>query len=431
MSDPRKRQRTRGTGTLFQKVNGKGQTNRYWHIQYFKNDPATGKRIRIREATGLTSRPDAEKFLRTRLGQIDRGELFDVKRVEAVRVEDLFTLLVQDKKDNAASPKALRDLDTKLKLHLRPFFGTMVAANVTTDHINNYKKKRLEEHSAARATINHELAELRRAFNLGKRATPPKVRSAPHFAMFKENNTRTNFVEYEDFIRMREKAKEPWLRLFIELAFHIAWRSDAELIALRVRHVNLPDGKLRLDPAMAKNDQGREVMLPRHIREMMALACAGKKPNDSLFTRSNGKPVKDFRRSWENLCVDAKMPGPDGEPSAFFCRKCGAPWGDAKCTGCSNLITKQRIYKGLLRHDMRRSGAKFLRKLGIPESTIMQPAGWKTASMFRRYAIYSEEDQRMVADKLEQAQQALVPPRSRQAENAELGTAVPASLKVQ
>ncbi|MFZ3217854.1 MAG: tyrosine-type recombinase/integrase [Candidatus Acidiferrales bacterium] len=46
----------------------------------------------------------------------------------------------------------------------------------------------------------------------------------------------------------------------------------------------------------------------------------------------------------------------------------------------------------LLLHDLRRSGARNLRRAGVPESVIMKIGGWKTASMFRRYGIVSTDE---------------------------------------
>ena len=50
---------------------------------------------------------------------------------------------------------------------------------------------------------------------------------------------------------------------------------------------------------------------------------------------------------------------------------------------------------------MRRSAAKSLRAAGVPESVIMATGGWKTAAMFRRYAIVSSADQRAAMEALE------------------------------
>jgi hypothetical protein len=41
---------------------------------------------------------------------------------------------------------------------------------------------------------------------------------------------------------------------------------------------------------------------------------------------------------------------------------------------------------------VRRSAAKALCGAGVPESVVMTQGGWKTAAMFRRYAIVSSAD---------------------------------------
>jgi integrase len=54
-------------------------------------------------------------------------------------------------------------------------------------------------------------------------------------------------------------------------------------------------------------------------------------------------------------------------------------------------------------HDLRRSAAKRLRRAGVPESVVMAMGGWRTAAMFRRYAIVSTTDQQAAVDALERA----------------------------
>jgi hypothetical protein len=159
--------------------------------------------------------------------------------------------------------------------------------------------------------------------------------------------------------------------------------------------VSLLEGTVRLDPKLAKNREGLEVKMTAKVRELLAIAIHGKRPNDFVLTRADGRPVRDFRGVWENLC---------------------------KSAGC----------EGLLVHDLRRSAAKAMRRAGVPESTIMATMGCKTAAIFRRYCIVSARDQQEVVEKLEQARQAAsAPPQPHKAENAELGNAVPVSLKVQ
>jgi hypothetical protein len=68
--------RRRGTGSIFRKP---GCAK--WVIQFYKD----GKRIR--EATGLTDRAEAQRRLTTRLFQVDRNE-FAARERKPVRIED-------------------------------------------------------------------------------------------------------------------------------------------------------------------------------------------------------------------------------------------------------------------------------------------------------------------------------------------------------
>ena len=49
--------------------------------------------------------------------------------------------------------------------------------------------------------------------------------------------------------------------------------------------------------------------MPRRVRELLIQCINGKRSEDYLFTRENGKPVKDFRGSWEKVCNEAGLPG--------------------------------------------------------------------------------------------------------------------------
>ena len=104
------------------------------------------------------------------------------------------------------------------------------------------------------------------------------------------------------------------------------------------------------------------------VRALLTQCVNGKGPDGYVFTREDGKPVRDFRGTWAKASEAAKVPG-------------------------------------LLFHDLRRTAARNLRRAGVAEGVIMKIGGWKTRSVFERYAIVSQSDIRDAMAKLEAGQQ--------------------------
>jgi integrase len=129
------------------------------------------------------------------------------------------------------------------------------------------------------------------------------------------------------------------------------WRIS-ELINLKVKQVDVNARIIRLEPGTTKNKDGREVTMTTAVHALLAQCVEGKSADDSVFTRSDGVPVRDFRDTWGKATEAAGVPG-------------------------------------LLFHDLRRAG--------IAEGVIMKIGGWRTRSVFERYAIVSQTD---IADAL-------------------------------
>ena len=371
-----KKLRSYGAGSLFQRKYPDGRLTETWTIQF----SVDGRRVR--EATGLRSRAEAQKLLALRLAKVARGEYVKAQ-TRAALMEELWKSLDAHLRADGRKDAADR-LRWQWREHIAPVFGLVRASRVTTADITAYTAQRREQ-GAAPATINRELAALRRMFRLGAEATPPLVERVPRIHMLTESNVRTGFVEQADFEKLCGLANELWLRTFLELGYTYGWRRS-ELLGLRVKNVDLLGRKVRLDVGSTKNKEGREVALTARAFELLAACCAGKKENDRVFTRGpKNAPVVDMRDAWYALCVRAELGRWEGEG-------------------------KSKKYVGLTPHDLRRSAAKNARRKGIPESVIMKLGGWKTAAMFRRYAIVSEADQLAAVAALEQP----APPAAKQ-----------------
>src|ERR1700730_1584010 len=94
-----------------------------------------------------------------------------------------------------------------------------------TDLIRRYISLRQEE-SAENATINRELSLLKRAFDLARECTSPKVRIVPSIPMLKELNVRKGFLESDHYHRLAAECARVglWMRALFELGFTYGWR---------------------------------------------------------------------------------------------------------------------------------------------------------------------------------------------------------------
>jgi len=322
-------------------------------VKYYRNGKA------YRESTHRTDEKEARNVLTQRLGEIVTGN-FSGPKTERVRIDELADDLLRDYRINGK--RSLADLEARWKLHLKPFFGDLRAVNVSSDLVAKYVDKR-QEQKAKNATINRELAALKRMFHLGQKATPPKVNRIPGFPRLAEDNVRKGFLEDAQFEKLFGSCSETWFRAIVEVGRTYGWRVG-ELLSMRVRQVDLMSRTIRLEPGTTKNRDGREVTMTRRVQELLKLCVFGKQPDDFVFTRSNGTPVRDFRGTWEKACA-----------------KAGA--------------------SGLLFHDFRRTAARNLRKAGVAEGVIMKIGGWRTRSVFERYAIVSQADIADAIGKLE------------------------------
>jgi site-specific recombinase XerD len=81
----------------------------------------------------------------------------------------------------------------------------MKASSIGSDYIQAYVLRRQEE-GVESATINRELAALRRMFSLG--VEHRKVVNPPRIKTLNENNVRSGFFEHADFLRLRDALPE-------------------------------------------------------------------------------------------------------------------------------------------------------------------------------------------------------------------------------
>ncbi len=330
--------RPRGTGSIY-----KPTGSRFWWIKYYRASKV------YRESSHSTTRLRAERMLAKRLGQISTG-VFAGPQVERILVDELAQDILSDYK--VKGRRSLDATERRWRLHLKPFFGGMRAADVTTAYINQYIEKRQQE-AAQNATINRELAALRRMFYLAARCSPPKLNRVPTFTCLPENNVRMGYISDPDYNKLIEARPVLWLRTILAIGCTYGWRRG-EILKLRVRQVDLFSRKITLNPGTTKNLEGRVAPITDELFGLLGECIAGKGPDDYVLTR-DGKRVRDFCKAW-------------------------------------NALFKKAGLERRLIHDMRRTGAMNLDRSGISRTVAKQIGGWKTDAIYERYRIVSEAD---------------------------------------
>jgi integrase len=203
----------------------------------------------------------------------------------------------------------------------------------------------------------------------------------PHFPHLRENNVRKGFLEDSQYRKLVE-GHELWFRTIVECGRTYGWRIS-ELLSMKVKQVDLMQRVIRLDPGTTKNSDGGEVFMTDALYLLLGACVDGKCAEDAYSRDPMDCLSVPSRDAWERACTVAGV-------GQFVCADCSAPAETGiPCRKCSSKRTK---YTGLIFHDLRRTAARNLRRAGISETVIMKIGGWRTRSVFERYAIVSRGD---------------------------------------
>ena len=112
-----------------------------WWIRYYKN----GKRYE--ESSGSAKEAEAKSLLRLREGDIERG-LALTPKVGRIRVDEAAKDVVNDYRTNRK--RSLDDVERRIELHLKPFFGNRRMASITSADIREHIDSRQKETSCGR-----------------------------------------------------------------------------------------------------------------------------------------------------------------------------------------------------------------------------------------------------------------------------------------
>ncbi len=335
------RYRIEGFGYTF--LRGRRWWIRYWHRGREYREPARS-----------TDERKAYRLLKKRHGET-QGQTFVGPQEERVVLTDLLGALTVDYQNNGR--RSLATLKWRLA-PLRAAFALDRAVDVTEERIERYKAARLAEKKSP-ATINRELAALKRAFRLAVKQK--RLRAAPVIELLAEHNIRQGFAEPGDLAAV-VRHLPPHLQTLARFAYACGWRKG-EVTRLEWSAVDRAARRIVLRREHSKNEEPRVLALtgePWAIIEAQWAAREyrsrdGQTALSPYVFHKAGRPIRDFRKAWGKACEAAGLPG-------------------------------------LLFHDLRRSAVRNMERAGVSQAVAMKVSGHKTASVYRRYRIVDEED---------------------------------------
>jgi len=328
----------------------------------------------IRESSKSAKKTDADNLLKKRLGEIGRGRLIGPTE-EKVTFEMIATDFETDRA--ARGEKSLRDAKERIS-HLKSFFSSDRAVDITTPRIREFIRSRREDDKASPATVNRDLAALSRMFSLAIQAR--RLTTRPHIPKLLEAQPRQGFFEDADYIAVRGHLPSAHQSV-LDFAYFTGWRKS-EITLLEWTDVDLEAGVVRLRPELSKNRQGRTLDLVGPLKDVLErqgevkefTGPDGEQGNSQFVFHVKGRPIGDWRKRWATACKNAGIP--------------------------TRLGKTGNELPGRMLHDLRRTAVRNYTRAGVPERVAMAITGHLSRSVFDRCNIVSGADLRNAVGRL-------------------------------
>lgn len=326
-------------------------------------------------ATGETDLKMAEKFLKIKVGDIAHGKkpgAIDRTPAAAAPVPEPDVVLMDAVFDGANANARRKENATarenvgRMAKHLRPFFGHLNAKTLTSADFENYIDHRMDA-EAANATVNRELAILKRALRLAVNREPPLIDRFPKIDMLPPSPPRKGFLRHAAYEALKAALPARLVPPFVA-AYHIGNRRS-ELLQVEIQDVEMdaiPQPQFRLYGDATKNGEGRVIPVYGEMVEVFRAQIEMTRrqfPGCPWLFHEEGVPIRTFYKAWATA-------------------------------------TKAAGLEGLLFHDLRRTAVRNLIRAKVDRKVAMQITGHKTEVVFNRYNITSEEDLSDAADKM-------------------------------
>ena len=312
-----------------------------------------------RKSTETEDRKLAQRIRDKVKGEIAEGKWFERLPGEEKTFREMMEKYLVEYASKKVSEKSFRGYSKKPISYL----GDYALSGITPKTINEYKVKRRNE-GIRPATLNRELATMKRAFNLAIREWEwVKENPVARVSMEEENNKRDRWLtteEEEKFLRVCPR----WLRELAVFALNTGMRLG-EIISLEWKGVDLFRKTVTI--FKSKNKEPRTIPI-----------------NETVFEMLKGKAkVKSIKTNLVFYTEVHTMYSLTNVDRAF------------------RITTEKAKIENLKFHDLRHTFATRLVQLGKDLYKVQRLLGHKTPAMTQRYAHHYPESLRDAVEVLD------------------------------
>ena len=306
----------------------------------------------VRRSTGTADKRLAEAILGKVKVQMVEGRFFDKPTVQQ---RTLTELLDRYTSEHAARRANARRERTSVK-NLKAFFENPTLDQLTPKRIVAYKNQRYTD-GVKPATINRELATLKKAFNLARREWEwCDDNPVSRVSMEQEHNTRDRWLTVDEEQRLL-KAAAPWLRELITFALHTGMRRG-EILGLTWAGVDV--FRRTVTVFKSKNGERRTIPLNLTALDLLKHKSATRQGEADLVFPSQGKTQFD---------------------------------GSNISRGMTRALNQAKITDFHF-HDLRHTCATRMVQAGVDLYKVQRLLGHKSPTMTQRYAHHYPESLR-------------------------------------
>ena len=319
---------------------------KYWCMRF------TYHGRQVRRSTGTADRRLAEAILGKVRAQIVEGRFFETLEEKTRTFDELMERYLTEHAARMSQPRHYHGYAK----NLTAFFGGRTLAEITPKLIVEYKNRRYAA-GLKPASINRELATLKKAFNLAvKEWEWCRENPVSRVSMEPEHNKRDRWLRVEEEKHLLQ-ACAPWLHDLVTVALHTGMRMG-EILELTWRAVDF--SRRTVTVVRSKNGERRTIPVNQTVLAMLK--------------------EKTTLRSLRTELV--------------FCSKVFTPMESGHLRRSFRLALGKAQIDDFHFHDLRHTFATRLVQAGVDLYKVQRLLGHKSPTMTQRYAHHYPESLR-------------------------------------